>query len=131
MKNELITFETAKLAKKKGYISEATWNTRLVYNLIDGAVFAVQQRTPENACEKCEQSLLQRWLREVHNCIVEVTFEKLEDLNKLDWICTVDYYKPDFSNLTDEADYISDYYDTYEQALEAGLYEALKLIKTE
>ena len=102
--NSIILEETRKLAIQKGWKVEKVMRCLL------------------------SQSLLQKWLREVHNCIVEVQFEKLVCLNQLDWIVTVDYYKPDFSNLTEEADYKSDYFSTYEEALEDGLYNALKLI---
>ena len=131
MTDQLISFETAKLAKEKGFCEKVYY----FYNEDDETekqLYTYKRfmilNDEELKIEAPTQSLLQKWLREVHNCIVEVQFEKLPCLNQLDWIVTVDYYKPDFSNLTEESDYESDYFSTYEEALEDGLYNALKLI---
>ena len=80
------------------------------------------------------QSLLQKWLRETYNCIVEVLFQidKKYTNGKIKYIVTVDYYDENFNlfNENNEPDFISlILYNTYEEALEVGLQEALNLIK--
>jgi len=121
MREERINFETAKLARERGFnipcqaeyfskvkseysitISTQNWNSDLYPNCYSAPT----------------QSLLQKWLREEHNLKIGVNtpFNGSKDyqvsfpVNKIDW-------------------YNSDYYRTYEQALEKGLQEALKLIK--
>ena len=85
MQDTLIEFDTAKLAKEKGYILDSTWNVRLIYNLKDGEVFAEQQQqTPKHGCERCSQSLLQKWLREKHNIHISIDFAQADD-NTINW----------------------------------------------
>ena len=84
------------------------------------------------------QSLLQRWLREVHNCFIDILPHRDSDSknkqwkSKKDvfWSVEVDYYGKDFEiELTDDADFTQHFNKSYEEALEIGLYQALKLIK--
>ena len=67
------------------------------------------------------QSLLQRWIREEHSIFVfvEITRYQHELRARI-----VDYREPFTSPI------FTNSFSTYEQALEAGLLEALKLIKT-
>lgn len=69
------------------------------------------------------QALAARWLREIHHYAVCVWFSK--DHEK--WF----YAHGNMDNIMFDTDYcISEYiYDSYEEALEAGLQEAIKLIK--
>ena len=70
------------------------------------------------------QSLLQKWLREKHNLIVEV-----EGINCYIDISFIKYYNWNIlGNQYKESD---NEYNTWEEALEQGLKEALKLIKGE
>ena len=62
------------------------------------------------------QSLLQKWLRDVHRNYVYVLPDSIEDENDIKWRHN--------TILTST----SSLYSTYEEALEAGLYEALTLI---
>jgi len=115
MQEQIVSFETAKLAEEKGFKHYTCLLDKwLRFNNI-----------------MVTQSLLQKWLRINHNCIVEVCFDKMNCLNKIDFFVTVDYYKPDWSydKTINEPDYVSDYFDSYEEALEIGLQEGLKLIK--
>jgi hypothetical protein len=104
MGEQLITFETAKLASEKGYSP-----------ILLGEVFRKSLPT---------QSLLQKWLREVH---------------KIDVFCDCIgsglYYSVIYDNNVkeDETDKVFEQENTtsYEDALEIGLQEGLKLIKNE
>ena len=69
------------------------------------------------------QSLLQRWLREVHNTIVEITWQMCSTGYEY---AVIDMNNPPEYN--DDIERITSF-KTYEEALEEGLLEALKLIK--
>jgi len=118
MRDQLIEFKTAKLAKEKGFTEEcyALWQKILIEgekndNIInEKGIYAAPT-----------QSLLQRWLREEHGILVE----SLYSYSAIDYI-------PKIGKLNAYQDYnlfeeIS--CNTYELALEQGLIEALKLIK--
>jgi hypothetical protein len=104
MKDELVTIETAKLAKEKGFSSESYLE-------------------PSNYCITPTQSLLQRWLREVHNIHVEIWFDNTQ-LDGFPYLYEI------YNQQNQEGDINGHYFDNYEEALEEGLQEALKLIET-
>ena len=129
-----VSFNTAKMLKEAGfdapcrgvYVTDRTGyyefreydnkqtKDDLCWNTDDG--FQYEYLAPT-------QALAARWLREVHNYAVCVWFSK--DHEK--WF----YVHGDMNNIVFDTDYhISEYkYDSYEEALEAGLQEAIKLIK--
>lgn len=111
MKEELITYETAKLAKEE--------------------MFEFGDYTIDN--HKITQALLQRWLREVHN--IEVIVIPVRQRDSSEWYCydsvlllreTRKSLKKMFRKMC-KGDGLN-LYETYEEALEAGLKEALNLI---
>ena len=70
MKDKLVSFETAKLAKEKGF--KEILNTYLYYNtetgsIQDGTTFSIDYRLLAPT-----QSLLQRWMREKHGIEINV-----------------------------------------------------------
>jgi len=134
MKEQLITFETAKLAKEKGFdipIQHTVNKQNLVYSEYSkDLVKMIDTNVVDNwndpkfieICSAPTQSLLQKWLREVH---------KINLVPDCMWIkggyeCT----GYDLNNENKEIISLTKYgkYPTYEEALEAGLQEALKLI---
>ena len=123
MQNQLIEFNTAKLAKEKGF----NIHCRNTYGA-EGQLWTNEDFPYNSATDSLftpTQSLLQRWLREVHQIEVYVT-PVIE--NK--YITHGKYNNKDA------------YYqwmiwgksfglgDTYEYALEQGLYSALSLINS-
>ena len=115
MEDQLISFKTAKLAKEKGFYIEDQNNHIPRYNLPT-------------------QSLLQKWLRELHNCFIEVGIHSPENKyftkRNLRYFVKINYYGKNFNiEMTDDEDYLKINIKTYEEALEIGLQEALKLIK--
>jgi len=126
MTEELITFETAVLAKEKGFDEEClsiyypdndfhephelsiTYrNSRLSFAYRKGAITAASQ------------SLLQRWLRERHEIWIYVMPKLI--IEQVVWV-----------NNTDVKEGKKEwgiYHNTYEKALEAGLQYGLKQIK--
>ena len=129
MENELIQFETAKLAKEKsfnlvcnqGYNMSEKYLGNLILNLINKNSDNIVISAPE-------QSLLQRWLREVHNLHIYVDtttdFGNMESHRSKYKSSVKVPFKP--FKWTTGVYYLGD---TYEEALEKGLVAALKLIK--
>ena len=138
MQEKLISFETAKLAKEKGF----NWKTIYRYTtddaiLDEGELMSYPECCcyPEDSVCKCEftnellywnkyiwaptQSLLQKWLREGHKIHITIYHYKSNKFS-----CCI----------TDECDnnkgieLFGEYFNTYEEALEAGLLHALSLI---
>jgi hypothetical protein len=110
MEEQLITFETAKLAKEKGFNIKSCFP--LSYD-DKGQLYNLEyQNLPEDSGEfYCvTQSLLQKWLREANGAHVNIHLgsERLQLL----------YINSCFINE----------FRTYEEALERGLQRALNLI---
>lgn len=133
MREELIGFEVAKLAKEKGF----DWLCNGFYDLYDNPHNnKITYSSPDNwnlykSLSAPSQSLLQRWLREVHN--FHITICNTNPGDKVDFKFSMgELYKSDND---DSKKYIvlgsKGTFKTYEEALEIGLQESLKLIKNE
>lgn len=140
MKEQLITFDTAKLAKEKGFKLQSNpfgYITKF-YNHNTGTLLSYG-RTGKTDLSKAyyapTQSLLQKWLREIGDIYVSINtlteFRTYSDdpgddeyipVHKFRIIKNIDNFKYDVIEWSDS-------YKTYEDALEKGLQEALKLIK--
>jgi hypothetical protein len=107
IEEEYINLETVKLAKEKGifFTNEMVCDGSLVFN--------------QRFIDVPSQSIFARWLREKHglyiciNCIAKESYFYAY-INK---IISCDYK------------FINEHFETYEDAMEAGLQEALKLIE--
>jgi hypothetical protein len=157
MKDELVTFETAKLAKEKGFDILTDYEYReyikdfKVFNYRDDEIGelkgSIVLRNKSSYQVECEygtyiyfntptQSLLQRWLRDVHSIYVEVrfndvTFRRLHNIVYKEQPSDYRgiYFKLDPSQGDLYMSYSNNFtYNTYEEALEQALQEALKLI---
>jgi hypothetical protein len=110
MKDELIKFETAKLSKEKGFNEDCGW---LLHKDNDGSY----TNCDDLGYNQPTQSLLQRWLREVHD--IHIIIESSNQVG----------VKHNFYNYLIWLRYESfDVYKTYEEALEVGLIKALELL---
>ena len=152
MKEQFITFETAKLAKEKGFdIPTIQFYTSGKKAYLSKAEDYMTERYAESnwnngrgsyptepekvSCSAPTQSLLHKWLREKHNIDVVISPERYYtgvnylvqaqkwDLNadpevKLNFVIKGSCWYNDNHE-----------YPTYEEALEKGLQEALKLIE--
>ena len=135
MEDELIKFETAKLAKEKG-CELKLFGIGFEYIDEDGNEYWTSKEKGISGKEntkpviKCTQSLLQKWLRGEHKIDIYV-------------LGCGDGYYAQLNNVppSNQGDvmyidrrwnmppkYINDTFKTYEEALEKGLQEALKLI---
>lgn len=145
MKEQLISFETAKLAKNKGF-DEASRKGYILNDKIDSFAFNETRKNSTLNKDKHErndficvaptQSLLQRWLRENHRINVESNY--LPNIGKyrclykpMDLIPREKLREEGVVSLFNEMKkyYSNINHDSYEEALEEGLLSGLKLIK--
>ena len=137
MKEQLISFETAKLAKEKRFNIES----KLFYISKDRPAMAYNISAKESLSDNTQynkyilvptQSLLAKWLREIHSIEVlisrippeAVLASKTSGKNVLrNYNCYVWNYSSNPRVLNNGT-----FRDVYEEALEIGLQEALKLI---
>lgn len=122
MKEQSITFETAKLAKEKGF-KQRDIEVGFSYYKPDGEKLKLREYGTEfiKYCTPfCTQSLLQKWLRESHQISIKIDDFYTDSKLKFDYnIC----------KLGSQEDNPKGLFETYEKALEEALFEALKLIK--
>ena len=129
MQESRISFNTATLAKEKGF----NWGCNMYYqdspragsfainNINNSLIDELHKEDPNcviyYACPT--QSLLHKWLREVHKLSVEVGNE----YQLKSWNCYIVNQDNDSKPILTKDD---EYFSTYEAALEEGLYKALK-----
>ena len=116
IEEEYISLDTAKLAKEKGFnVPVYTHYTKR------GTVWHCENKEDFNksadVCSRPTQSLLARWLRGKYSKNVYVVMSITEKY--IFWV-------QDIHSLVKVK--TTDLYDTYEEAMEAGLQEALKLL---
>ena len=135
MKEQLIQFKTAKLAIEKGFdLTTGEYYDRRDYNKSWNIVEIFNKRNiGKKAISAPTQSLLQTWLRD--ECGVEVNLKLNKDIidSRVLFIDAIEVRRFIIKNKKWHRwhDRLTEYEKityTYEQALEAGLIEALKLI---
>lgn len=118
-----VSFDTAKLLKEAGFNEPCRYS----YDNVGGfRWFKIGEPTPKGWVPCPTQALAARWLREVHRIVVDATFiPPSTDGNA--WR----YFIGEMDDIVWNGDYVpsDEFYETYEAALEAGLKEAVKLIK--
>ena len=138
LKEKLISFETAILAKEKGFKNacDGFVNKDNEYIFMPDLLYPNNSEFSHNSEEDPEvvewkelmktlvlaptQSLLQKWLREVHKISIKIDDYYTNSRVRFDYnIC----------ELGSQEDNPVGIFETYEEALEIGLQEALKQIK--
>lgn len=142
MEEELVSLETAKIAKEKGFkeLCFAAFhksNDNISYfesgimdqknyfkfpTMSNGDKIAVLQKDYIHTILRPTQSLLQKWLRDTYNINCSIQ-NRLED-NKIVWEFCISIMKEKFST------YSRNNYKSYEEALEAALLGSLGLINS-
>lgn len=124
MTEELITLETAKLLRKKGFNEYCKDIIREDNGRMMQSVFRTNKDLPKGAYSRPTQSIAAKWLREIKNLHIEIYRNAcgygyvIVKANNGTWMKADDAKGPnDGGN-----------WDTYEEALEAGIFEVLKLI---
>ena len=126
MQEQLISFETAKLAKEKGFTEFCfhKFNKDINGDYEESSIMANIHDHVIETYNRPTQSFLQKWLMEKHRLIVLVSYNYDYDLTPYAyWI-----YKENESDPINQR--VNDLH-TYEDALELGLQETLKLIKND
>lgn len=138
MKDELIKFETAKLAKEKGFkeITNRAYKDFPGFIIATTSMFAMDFKDYNSVTNNYwnisapTQSLLQKWLRDHKGIIVEAKnyFSLTKYSVAIHIIECGEYVGTVVDSVRDVEKRVT--YASYEQALEKGLQEALKLITT-
>ena len=134
MEDTLITFKTAKLAKEKGFFQETNRLEIPYYNYKgefkgDVSDWRARKYIRGEDTSNIEfvsaptQSLLAKWLREKHNIHIEISNNNYNKL--LNWSFDLHKLPVGIIQMWERGDST---YNTYEEAYEIGLQEALKLI---
>ena len=111
MEDTRITFETAKLAKEKGFEFRVVWEYILGF-----------KEDSERDKYLPTQSLLAKWLREEYNLHITINVGLPHNRFIMYYSNVIKFGKHHKSKFK------SEFYKTYEEAYEIGLQEALKLI---
>ena len=138
LREKLISFETAILAKEKGFKNacDGFVNKDNEYIFMPDLLYPNNSEFSHNSEEDPEvvewkelmktlvlaptQSLLQKWLREVHEISIKIDDYYTNSRVRFDYnVC----------ELGSQEDNPVGIFETYEEALEIGLYQALKQIK--
>ena len=121
MEEKLISFETAGLAKEKGFDEPCRWHYTQNSPKREPQLFSSEfepesLNTWNGRYSTPTQSLLQKWIRETHNLDIIVS----SNLIGYGYLIYRRYPPKNILNKT--------LFQYYEEALEAGLLEALKLL---
>lgn len=125
MTEELITLETAKLLKEKGFNEYCKDIIREDNGRMMQSVFRTNKDLPKGAYSRPTQSIAAKWLRETKNLHISIIRNA----------CGYGYDICKADNGTHITDGIfkgpndGGQWDTYEEALEVGIQEALKLVE--
>ena len=117
-----VSFDTAKLLKEAGF----NVSCRYSYDNVGGFRWLkIREPTPKGWVPCPTQALAARWLREKHRIVLNVAFIQ-PSIDGDMWR----YLVGKMDDMIWESEYKTGRkYATYEQAMEAGLQEAVKLIK--
>ena len=121
IQEEFVTLETAKLLKEKGFNEYCKDIIKEDDNRIMQSVFRTNKNLPKLCYSRPTQSVAQKWLRETKNLHIEISY-----MYGNYWI--YDILTIPNHDLVGLSDRPIVRYNTYEEALEAGLQETLKLI---
>jgi hypothetical protein len=128
MEETLIEFETAKLAKEKGY----SYNNKYFFSK-EGNPYTNYSKDTLDCYDRPSQSVLQKWLRDNHKMNVDLHTvwtaegEFVYHVTLIFFKDGIVNHKPIYSE-TPIDELFPRIFQTYELALEAGLLEALKQI---
>ena len=131
MKEQLISFETAKLAKDKGFNEDTelffnSFYPKGTYNINGFTNYDEVTDKRDNFTSLPTQSLLQKWLREKHNKHIY-----LFPLDNGKWGFENNSISINLDHIFINYMYEGKEYNSYEEALEVGLQEALNFINSD
>jgi len=118
MKEELISFETAKLAKEKGF-NKGGYAYYVKNKFERSLTIKHMNESPALTYQAPTQTLLQKWLRETHHIHIAIHLVYTKPIN---------YYAEVLKGGINGQEYHLRSYNTYEKALESGIKKGLKWI---
>lgn len=125
MKDQLISFETAKLAREVGFDELCiTWFDRNGRSE-EYTTLGKNSQSMIAFYSRPTQSLLQKWLREVHK--IDMTIHCQLHTTGIRYESEI-YYEEDLYN--EPYCNVSTWFDTYEGAVEDGLQDGCKVVKS-
>ena len=125
IEEQYVSFETAKLANEKGFneYCNSDYCKGLINYPMEDNWWTNSDINYDGRISRPTQSLLARWLREKHNIFIGIIIEPDEG-----YCYNTKKFSKTFLGWTHRYNRC---FLTYEEAMEAGLQEALKLIETE
>lgn len=123
MTEEFVTLETAKLLKEKGF-NEYCKNVIDIDNILRVTLYRTNSNLPKQCFSLPTQSLAQRWLRETKNLHIEIYRSAVGYGYAIVKADNGTWQEDDDSRGTNDGGL----WDTYEEALEAGIIKALSLL---
>ena len=116
-----VSFETARMLEKAGFDEPCEWSYNEKGKL--SVTHAINSTLPKGHVSRPTQALAARWLREVHGILVGSDMAYIK-LMAGKWI-----YQIRFTDSIGNPYKSVGWFNDYEEALEVGLQEAIKLIK--
>jgi hypothetical protein len=124
MKEQLITFKTAKLAKEKGFQLPLSSDNNYFNNIGNIHPYSWFVDTElANYIDAVTQSLLQKWLREVHKFHINIISMK-SGVTKVKYCVYITETRANYPQTPRKKGF-----KTYEEALEYGLFTTLNLVE--
>jgi len=120
MQEQIVNFETAKLAKERGF-TESCWQWYDTIGNIKEHKFSTTSNRYDDELAAPTQSLLQKWLREIHGIHIDFQYDLESDMKTINVSFSV--INNEGSLYNEKKEYLK-----YEEALEEGLQQALELI---
>lgn len=131
MNKEYVTLEIAELLKEKGFNEPCECCidvTGTIYNYFKFGI--TNSRLSKNWLPYPTLHQVQKWLREKHNCYVQITYEAYK--TRVNYLVQVLFYEPNdddcWSNKSTGKYGDNAEFDSFEDALSFGILEALKRI---
>lgn len=122
IKEDYVSFETAKLLKEKGFKTPVETgyygDGRICHNI---ALDFMDYNHEDGYYSRPTIQMAMKWLREVHNIVINIGWEEVFE-DKFQWWCIILNYK-DGSILRE-----SEYYATYEETAEAAIKYCLEIL---
>ena len=125
---QYVSFDTAKLLKQAGFGIPVYDFWEYVGEYVEcRSDCAANHNKHGHLTSRPTQAIAARWLREVHRIVVDATFIPPSTYGDA-WR----YFIGEMDDMVWNGDYVpsDEFYETYEKALEAGLQEAIKMIKS-
>lgn len=117
-----VSLETAQLLKKAGFDWECRYGFDEKRTICRGVFNTINWNDGKTlCCSRPELHIAQKWLREVKNMNIEVSYDKERNWN---FACVFNMDE----DITYDNYFYEKYFDTYESALEAGIKKCLTLI---